>query len=177
MELLIDKLRKIEALAQGGVEGEKETAQRMLDALCKKHGVTLEQIVSSEKKPYRFSFKDQLDAALLSHVAIKICQTRKIKNWERGKGMVFELTKAQAIDVEDCFKHYRNEWRKLLKDTMAAFINTNNLFAPPEDIEETKVLKEETPDSRAKAMRIMQLMQGMEASPWEGRRRLEGPGI
>ena len=172
MELLIDKLKKIEALVRSGIGGEKTTAQRMLDALCKKHGITLDQIISMEKKPYRFAFKDKLDVTLLSHVAMNICQTHKITNWKRGRAIYFELTKAQAIDVEDCFRHYRKAWRSQLKDMMAAFVNANRLFAPG-DGDDDKSHKEHTSDSRARAMRIMQLMQGMNAAPWEGRKRIE----
>lgn len=176
MELLIDKLRKIEALARSGIGGEKETAQRMLDALCKKYGITLDQIISVEKKPYRFTFKDKLDVMLLSHVVMSVCQTHKIMNWKRGRAMYFELTKAQAIDVEDCFRHYRKAWRSQLKDMMAAFVNANHLF-PPNEEGDDKPKNEHTPDSRAQAMRIGQLMQGMNATPWEGRKRIESEEV
>jgi hypothetical protein len=174
MELLIDKLKKIEALARSGVGGEKATAQRMLDALCEKHGITLDQIISPEKKPVRFPYKDELDMTLLCHIAMNICQTRKITNWKtrKGRAICFELTIAQAIDVEDAFRHYREAWRKQLKEFMSAFVNANRLF-PPDEGDDDKPKQEPTPDSRARAMRIMQLMQGMSAAPWEGRKRIE----
>jgi len=170
MELLIDKLKKIEALAKCGIGGERETAQRMLDALCKKHGITLDQIISQDKQGYRFSVQNKLDATLLAHVVLHVCQTSQIANWKRGRLRFYELTKAQAIDVEDCFNHFRRAWRKQLADMMAAFVNANHLFAPDG---KNDPAKEPTPDARARAMRIMQLMQGMNAAPWEGRKRIE----
>lgn len=177
MELLIDKLKKIESLARSGIGGEKETAQRMLDALCKRHGITLDQVISPEKKIYRFPYRDELDLTLLRQVVMYVCQTCKIANRKSGRAMFFELTKAQAVDVEDAYRHYRKVWRKQLKDLILAFVSANHLFPPDENGDEDKPKKEPTPDSRARAMRIMQLMRGMSTDPWEGRRRLEDVNV
>lgn len=172
MELLIDKLRKIEALARSGVGGEKETAQRMLDALCKKHGITIDQIAETVTEDVLFTIKDRWENSLLETIIVHICRTTKIRNWYRGRKRGFELTRLQRIDVEDCFKHYKKaytaERKRLMEDLTTAFVHKHRLFGPPSD-------KEDADDKSLdleRMARLVALIRGMNSETWEGRKRL-----
>jgi hypothetical protein len=173
MELLIDKLRKIEALARSGIGGEKETAQRMLDALCKKHGITLDQIAEPVTEDCLFAVKDKWENSLLETIILHICQTTKVRNWWRGRKRGFELTRIQRIDVEDCYKHYRKiytvERKRLMQDMTSAFVHKYHLFGPPRD-------KEGADDKSVdleQIARLVALIRGMKSEAWEGRKRIE----
>jgi hypothetical protein len=48
------KVKKIKALAERGIGGEKEAARKLLAALCAKYGISEEEI--SEEKKYTYSF-------------------------------------------------------------------------------------------------------------------------
>ena len=55
-ESIKDRLRKIYALAEGGYAGEAEAAKRILENLCRQHGVSLDDILDKEKiGRYRFN--------------------------------------------------------------------------------------------------------------------------
>ena len=55
-ESIKDRLRKIQALAEGGYAGEAEAAKRILENLCRQHGVSMDDILDKEKiSRYRFN--------------------------------------------------------------------------------------------------------------------------
>jgi hypothetical protein len=168
-ERLIDRLRKIEALARSGVDGEQENAQRMLSELCERYNVTMDQIIQAETRPYEFFVRDAIDETLLIQIVGYICQIHNIPFWRRGRTRrILELTITQGEDVRECYEHYRKVWRAQLKDLMHAFIQTNNIFGPPNDPG-----KEDTPEEIEQAMRIAALVNGMKRDQWTKRRQLE----
>lgn len=169
MKRIIDKLNKIEALARSGIGGEKEVAQRMLDALCRKHNIILEQIIKPEKEYFKFVVKNKIDEMLLRQIVVHVCQATQINNMKDGNKRYYELTKLQTIDIEDAFKHYRKEWENQLKESMIAFIHANHIYGPESNTNKQKP----TPDSMEQFKRIMVLMRGMKPQPWEGRKRLD----
>lgn len=173
MELLIDKLRKIEALARLGIGGEKETAQRMLDALCKKHGITLDQIASPVTEDCLFTIRDKWENRLLETIVLHICRTTKIRNWYRGRKRGFELTRLQRIDIEDCFKHYKKaysaERKRLMEDLTTAFVHKHRLFGPPRDEKES----DDNGVDLERVARLVAIIRGMNTETWEGRKRIE----
>ena len=48
-ERLIDKLMKTKALAERGVGGERENAERILTAMLQKYGISLDDLESEEE--------------------------------------------------------------------------------------------------------------------------------
>lgn len=54
-ESLKAKLRKLAALAERGVGGEAENARRLMEQICREHGVSIDEILNvEERKRYRF---------------------------------------------------------------------------------------------------------------------------
>lgn len=49
-ESIKSKLKKLLALAERGVEGEAHNARILLEKLCRQHGVSLEEIINTDKK-------------------------------------------------------------------------------------------------------------------------------
>lgn len=47
-EAILLKIKKVKALATNGVEGEKEAALKLLNDLCKKYGVSLDDLEEGE---------------------------------------------------------------------------------------------------------------------------------
>lgn len=167
METLLERLKKIEALAIGGSAGERANAQRLLDTLCAKYGITLEQIADQKKSWHTFSVRGESERELFRSVLVHVMQTRQIRHMKSAKGYECELTLAQAIDVRDCWMHFRAAWREQLSDFFAAFIHKNRIFGPPSDDD-----AEPDAETKARAKRIFDLMHGMESQPWEKRLRL-----
>ena len=174
-ELIIEKLRKVAALARSGVGGERENARRMLEEICAKHGLTLEQIESPEVKECRFAYRNDFERKLIYQIAAHVCGRDLVAYNYRRRGrkvkvIGVDLTAMQAADVETCFAHYRKVWAEqlesMMKDFFVAFVQKQGLGC-----KQSGGGRELTPEERAQLMRAMALMQGMERVPW--RRALE----
>lgn len=102
----------------------------MLDALCAKHGITLDQIAEDKKAYYYFKAFTKQEKRLLAQVVAHITQVSKISSYRLdGKPKEwYHLTELQAADVRECFKHYKRLWQKQLDDFMGAFIQANQIF-------------------------------------------------
>jgi hypothetical protein len=171
METLIDRLKKIEALAKGGLAGERENAQRMLDELCARYGVTLEQLADQEKRMHWFPVRGKRAKELFRVVLVHVVQTRQIWHRPKADGYECKLTTAQAADVRECWKHYRKAWDEQIDDVFTAFIHRNRIYGPPKDSDDEQELNAE---QRAAAERVMDLMRGMQPKRWDRRAKLEG---
>ena len=168
MESLVERLKKIEALANGGSEGERENAQRLLDQLCRKYSVTLEQIADQKKSWHAFAVRGERERKLFNIVIVHVMQTHNIRHIKTAKGYEWEMTTAQAIDVRDCWEHFLAAWRAQLDDFFMAFVHKNRIYGPPSD----QPAPEVDAKTAAAAKRIADLMRGMASQPWEKRLRI-----
>lgn len=164
---ILERLKKMQALAESGIDGDRENARRMLQEMLLKYGITLKDIASGEEKWHRFICANELEVKLLSHVVLKICQTNKITNgvdkkkkWARW----YKLTAVQHADVTDAFAHYRKEFQTVIKDSLSALIQRHNLFSPEEDEDDGK---EPTSEEMERAKRILSLMAGLSSQDWQ----------
>ena len=168
MNRLIDRLKKIERLAESGIEGERESAKRLLNDLCQRHNVTLEQLCDDKKEWVKFIVKNRIERKILFQVVSFICKTDGV-NYKQLSGsrnkshFYFELNAVQIIDIKDCFKHYRKLWLVNLDDVLSAFIYSNRIFSPSsgEEVEIPSV------EEIARLERISAIMAGMNANPWK----------
>lgn len=71
-ESIKSKLRKLQALAEGGCEGEARAAKRTIENLCRKYGITLERLCNL------------LGANLWQHVELKM-QYNTNRPYKHGK--------------------------------------------------------------------------------------------
>ncbi len=127
------RLIKILALAKRGVGGEKENAERMLNSLLKKHGMTLDDLEDQENRQWRwFKYSSVAERKLLVH-----CAALAIKGWdymskELPNEKAFLTTKAEFIELELFFNVHRPELKKHLKKTqehaLLAYFHANGLL-------------------------------------------------
>jgi hypothetical protein len=166
-EPILERLKKIQALAESGIAGERENAQRMLAELQAKYGITLEQLASAEKRFYTFKHRTKLEARLLIQILLSICRTRKIRHIVHASKTEVELTAAQAVDIQDAYHHYRKELNTAVNDLFAALCCKHKLL-----LAEKEEDKESTPEDIAQAKRVYDLMLGMNTNHWNKRLRL-----
>ena len=53
-ESIKEKLKKLLALAERGVQGEAVNARRLFEKLCKKYGVSIEELLDENQVKYHF---------------------------------------------------------------------------------------------------------------------------
>lgn len=147
---ILDKLRKIKSLAEGGVLGEKSAAEAMLQKMMKKYDIKEEDLDSEEENIYYFQIRGCKCKSLFIQVAIIYCgvnrvlyigsevQNKKVVNFRkhttdvrpRGANMVAICTPAKFLELQYAYEMFQKSLDKHLEGMFYAFLDANNLLAP-----------------------------------------------
>jgi len=143
-----ERLLKMYHLATDGVDGEKETAQRILEANLAKYGLTMDDLIESndneEKKTYWFTAKDKYQRMLLGQIyGVFVCKTKQYSTYtrkDRKYDVGLEMTKVEATELNMIYDFYLNLWKKELEKQkevlLHAFINKHDIALQSANIEE-----------------------------------------
>ena len=135
-EKTIQRIKKLQALAERGVGGEKTTAQKKLAKLLKDNGINSLDELQKEKYEYTiFSYNGKHEIKLLRQCMYKVMGAKSdrtaYKPYGRRQKIGIYCTKAQKIEIELEFEFYRNVFYEELSTFMDAFIQAQKIF--PED--------------------------------------------
>lgn len=152
-------LRKLKALADGGVGGEKENAQRILRRLLDKYDISEAELDDEALTEYTFRACGARERTLLIQVCFKVTNgARQVYSYKRGAGSRSEIccrcTKAEGIQIGFEFDFFRELWRDEEDMFFRSFIQKHRIFddKPGEG-------KELEPDELARMMGMMRAMQ------------------
>lgn len=115
-----ERLLKMYRLATDGVDGEKETAQRMLEANLAKYGLTMDDLIEVENKKeiYWFTVKDKYQRNLLSQLfGVYICKDMHVSTYSnklRKYNVGMKLSKSEYIELQMMYDFYLPLWKKEL---------------------------------------------------------------
>lgn len=132
---LIQRIRKLQALAERGVGGEKETAEKMLQRMLEKNGIhSLEELETEEYEYTLFSYRGVHEIKLLKQCIYKVLTAAGDRTYYRTRGTRQKIgvycTKAQKLEIELEFEFYRNLFYEELETFMEAFIQAQGIFPP-----------------------------------------------
>lgn len=132
-EKTIQRIKKLQALAERGVGGEKDTAAKMLQKILEKNGIhSLEELQEDEVEYFLFSYKGKHEIKLLKQCMYKVLGAADHTVYFRTKGTRQKIgiycTKAQRIEIELEFEFYRNVFYEELPSFMSAFIQAQGIF-------------------------------------------------
>lgn len=160
-EKTMQRIKKLQALAERGVGGEKETATKMLQRLLEKNGISaLEELEKDEVEYFLFSYKGRHEIKLLKQCMYKVLGYSDHTKYYRTRGTRQKIgiycTKAQRIEIELEFEFYRNVFYEELSDFIEAFIQVQSIFPTdaPESSEDPRNLSEDE-------LRVMQIAAGI----------------
>lgn len=128
------KLRKLMALAERGVGGEKETAQRMLEKMLARHGLTMDSLTEEERSIAWFKFSHENERRLGRQLAAKVLNSRDssvyalYRNPSRKKQFGVMLTPAEAVEFDLHYDVLRKALAVHTDTAYCAFIQANNVF-------------------------------------------------
>jgi hypothetical protein len=168
-EKVIDKVKKLQALAERGERGEALAAKRALEALCSQHGIDIEELFSEEKLRcyFKLPYHDPFAKSILFQIYANVTGNKQI-TYREGKyknEIWFELTNAQNLEIISMYSFFINQWKKekkrLLENLIDAFINKHDLFSHAKD-EEEKQDEPMTPERWKKIMEMSALMDTLE---------------
>jgi len=144
----LSRMKKLKALAERGIGGEKENAQFLLDRLCAKYEITPESLDEEEERKLRWfryrkgpHFKKLL-AQCIFKVMGKGCKTYGHAA-TRQRELATECTAAEAIEIELDYEFYANALQIEVTRLTEMFIQKNSLFPPGCETEKECTLTEE----------------------------------
>ena len=173
-EQLLQKVKKIQALAERGDRGEKESAAALLERLMKQHGITETELEEDRRELAWFRFKTPLERRLLNQIIYAVtgriasgCVGRYTNRTRKMLGI--ECTAAERLEIKFSFELYNAALKKELERFYSAFVNKNDIF--PENA------IDKIPDTGEidleEAQRVSMMMEGMEVHT---RRKALGSG-
>lgn len=132
-EKTIQRIKKLQALAERGVGGEKTTAEKMLQKMLEKNGISsLDELEKDEVEYFLFSYRGRHEIKLLKQCMYKVMGYSDHTKYYRTAGTRQKIgiycTKAQRIEIELEFEFYRNVFYEELPSFMNAFIQAQSIF-------------------------------------------------
>lgn len=162
-EKKLELLKKLKALAERGVGGEKEGAQKKLEQLMKKYGIEDANFSEDKEEDHDFRYHDEFEKKILRQLFYKIVPDFQSRTYfyRHGRGSKstygIRCTKAQALQIRIEYDFYCELWKEEADFFMSAFIQKHRIFAIPknkDDIDTTEI-------SKADIMRMLSMMGGM----------------
>lgn len=132
-EKTIQRIKKLQALAERGVGGEKTTAKKMLQKMLEKNGISsLDELEEEEVEYFLFGYRGRHEIKLLKQCMYKVMGYSDHTKYYRTAGTRQKIgiycTKAQRIEIELEFEFYRNVFYEELPSFMNAFIQAQSIF-------------------------------------------------
>jgi hypothetical protein len=132
-EKTVQRIKKLQALAERGVGGEKDTAAAMLQKMLEKNGLhSLEELETDEVEYFLFSYSGKHETTLLKQCMYKVIGAETGRAYYRTTGTRQKIgtycTKAQRIEIELEFEFYRNCFYEEMETFMQAFIQKQGIF-------------------------------------------------
>lgn len=130
-----DRIKKLQALAERGVGGEKDTAKRKLEKLLADNNIfSLEELEGDKVEYFLFSYKGEHEIQLLKQCVYKVLGAKTDRTTYRTRGtrqkLGYYCTKAQKLEIELEFEFYRDAFYEELTVFMSAFIQKQGIFPP-----------------------------------------------
>ena len=160
---VLERIKAVQALAERGADGEKESAAALLERMMKKYGITETEIAAERRELAWFRFKTPIERKLLNQIIYTV--TGRIASGcvgrytNRPRKMVgIECTAAERLEIEISFEFYKAAFEKEFDRFYSAFLHKNHIF-PEHAIDQI-------PDTGEidleEAGRISAMMEGME---------------
>ncbi len=127
---LVRRLKKLLSLAERGVGGEKQNAQRMLDNLLEKHGINLCDITDDVTETHWFKYpRGDFNKRLLFQVIYAVCGKRdtwvsKYRRYQVG----VDCTEYERVQIKIQFEAYQQALESELNLAYEAFLQVNCIF-------------------------------------------------
>lgn len=169
MSKYIELAKKIKALADKGVDGEKENAEKLLQYLMKKHNISIEDLEDEKKEMFYFkieSYSHDLEFKILNQLCgifeVKLYGkfTLKLMREYRLPGNYgIECSKAVYLEIKAKHEFFCNRMKKRLDEFFYAFCIKNKLLVPTNEDEKNTPLSPEEKKLMLNAIKISNNME------------------
>lgn len=157
MSKYLELAKKLKALSERGIDGEKENAAAALDKLMKKHDITHEMLEDAETRYAYFKVTPE-QRRLFFQVVASVIGNNFETYFKRGKKniIILKVTSEEVIEIEI---RYAIFWKAYIKEEeifWTAYVHKNNLHPKPmpNDTKEEKELSDEEIADLRKALEL-----------------------
>lgn len=162
-DVLIERLKKIQALAERGVGGEKITAQEKLKKLLDENNMTEADLNQEEQHYYLFSYSGAPHRQrLLGQIIYKVLGHESHYSMYKSKGTRNKYgiycTPAQKIEIDLDYEFYCNLFETEIDLLLSAFIQKQDLF--PDDAPHNHINPSELNEQELEELKKLQMYQG-----------------
>lgn len=159
-------LQKIKALADRGVDGERETAQALLSRLMKKYGIDEAELEEERRETAWFRYSQETERRLLNQIIYMVTGKSGFGcvgsySGRKRKEMGADCTAAERLEIEANYEFFKAAMKAELEIFYTAFSSKNHLF-PSADKCPPKGIEDLTPEEREKVLKAGLMMEGME---------------
>lgn len=158
-------LKKLQALAERGVGGEKETAERKLKQLIKKYGIEEAELSEDKIMEFEFKYHNKWEMQLLRQLFYRMFGLKyreKTYTYRFGKGSKsiygIACTKAEGLQLQIEYDFYKALYEEEVELFQSAFIQKHRIFDPHGGSDDAEL----TPEEIERIMRMQQMMNGMQ---------------
>jgi hypothetical protein len=163
---ILDLGRKLKALAEQGVGGEKVNAEEALARLMQKHNITIEDLDGIERQEERIRYPSAggLGYKLARQIIASVIGSPFNKYVDKRNRLIYvKLSRAEYLEVIAKLDFFLPHYEKELETFYSAFIQVNHLYAKPDGKEDDRPLSD---IDLAELERLMSMMQGMRPAPF-----------
>ena len=173
-EEILDRLRKMKQLADRGVGGERENAERLLAEIAAQYGINLADLEGERLEYFSVTLKESWKRKMLSQLcALKRQELKRdgvslanyrMAMWTTTKKKSYSVsncTKAEWLELMAKLEVLSRAYKRQLDDFYEAFLMANDLLVEPDD---DKQQKEPSREERSRLFRAVQMSMGIEKS-------------
>ena len=159
-------LKKIKALADRGIDGERESAQTLLARLMEQYGISETELEEERRETAWFPYSQETERRLLNQIIYMVTGAGGFGcvgtySGRKRKKMGTECTAAERLEIEANYAFFRAAMEEELEIFYSAFACKNNLFSS-EDKAKPRDIEELSPEEKARYMKVGLMAKGME---------------
>ncbi len=148
----IELAKKLKALSEKGIGGEKKNAEKMLLDFITKHKITISDIDGEEIKNFFFTIEEsyfdlfyQIVKSVNRSIKVYRFPKKEVRQFRLKGNHEIECTIAEYIEIEQSYDIYIKLYKEELKTFYEAFIHANSIYpkTSPEEMRSVDELSEE----------------------------------
>lgn len=164
-ESIKEKLKKLLALAERGVEGEAVNARRLLEKLCKEYGVSIEELLDENQVKYHFFEvgRNKIYLGLFAQCYYKVTNKDWVSYEQISRSQIaVEMTAIQYAEMVSLFAWHKanfdNDLEEMKKNILIAYCRKHHLHSNEVN---SDVDRELTADERERIIKIMFMQESL----------------
>lgn len=158
----IELAKKIKALQEKGIDGEKINAEIMLNKIMHKHGLTTNDLEQDKINDYYFTYKPgdhKLWVQIVKRVNHKINMygpfpDKEVKAFSLSGNYMISCTAVEYVEIETMLSVYEPLYKEELDIFFSAFCRANDLLVTKGDIKSIKDLSDKELEDYIRAQEL-----------------------